>query len=72
MKKVSIEKECGCFKKGGFKLPASSNASELYEQVNDMISMMNNTWCKKHKFSLEESKNELKIKVKLNECTQEI
>ena len=72
MKKVSIEKECGCYKKSGFKLPFSSNADELYEEVNDMISIMNNTFCKKHKFGLKESDTELIITVKMNKCIQEI
>ncbi|CAA6806869.1 MAG: Unknown protein [uncultured Campylobacterales bacterium] len=72
LKKVIIDGACGCLRKSGMKAFVADSDAKLYEEVNDMISYMNSNFCKFHKFGLEENSEELIIKVKQNECTQEI
>lgn len=65
---VHIEKECGCFKKSNYvneQKYTSKNDALLH--ANLMKNYMNQNFCKKHLFSLEEQENEVIIKVEEKE-----
>ena len=59
---INIDKECGCFKRSGFKNNASfeSNDDALIK-ANSMLSHMNKNFCAKHSFALAEDGSTLQI-----------
>lgn len=65
---VTIEKECGCFKKSGIELPKTfENAQEAENEANDLASDMNATFCHKHSFSVKKEENGYVIGVTMAE-----
>lgn len=64
MYKVIIDKECGCFKRSDMQnnLEIASKDEALMKGL-EMVNSMNNDFCKKHTFSLEESENSFIIKM---------
>jgi hypothetical protein len=55
MFKISVEKECGCFKKSGMKnhQTFSDKDAALMEAMR-LAEEMNETWCQKHEFRIME------------------
>jgi hypothetical protein len=65
MNKVTVEFECGCFRKSEFtKESEYSSKEEAKEYSNKVIDYMNNKTCGKHTFSLLEDNNDFLINVK--------
>lgn len=63
MYKILIENECDCFKKSDLQ----NNTTELlrstaFMKANQICNIMNNTFCKKHKFVVVECQKILMIK----------
>ncbi|RLA57771.1 MAG: hypothetical protein DRQ78_13050 [Epsilonproteobacteria bacterium] len=68
MVKVHVEKECDCFKKSNYvngQKYTSKNDALLH--ANLMKNYMNQNFCKKHIFGLEENENEIIVTVKERE-----
>jgi hypothetical protein len=64
MVKVHIEKECGCFKKSDYANGQNyTNKNDALLHANLMKNYMNQNFCKKHIFALEEKENEIIITV---------
>ena len=55
MFKITVDKECGCFKKSDFENNKSFDSKDdaLIEAQN-MVNVMNNDFCRKHDFTLRE------------------
>lgn len=65
---LKIEKECGCFKKSNLKsIQEFSSHKDVLKEANSMCKEMNETFCQKHIFSMEENGNELMIKVAMRD-----
>jgi len=62
MHKIIVEKECGCFKKSNFEnnKVVESKDEALMESMN-MVNVMNNDFCGKHEFKLQEVGNDFVI-----------
>ena len=64
MFKVTVEKECGCFRKSGIQ-----NNQEFASKDNALIQAMelakdmNNDFCQKHEFNVVEDGNNILVKV---------
>jgi hypothetical protein len=64
---VKMEKECGCFKRSGMKsIKTFDNKDDAMIEAKDWTEEMNETFCKKHTFSIVEEGNDLIIKVEMN------
>ena len=64
MHKVIVERQCGCFKKSGHEAEVSfDNKDDALLHANKRKEEMNNEWCKKHNFYVEEQGNNLIIKM---------
>jgi len=65
MYKIVVEKECGCFKKSDFEnnKQVESKDEALTESLN-MVNVMNNDFCGKHEFKLQEVGNDFVIAFK--------
>lgn len=64
---VKIEKECGCFKRSGMpSIKAFDNKDDAMIEAQEWAEEMNETFCKKHIFSISEEGQELIIKVGMN------
>lgn len=64
MYSISIEKECGCFKKEEIKLPPPAKTLEQAEMAAfKLANHMNATWCKKHRFYVTQDEGSLTIRV---------
>ena len=62
MVKVTIEKRCGCFTREGLE-GTSGFVSNSYvdKKVAELLDLMNNKFCGKHKFKKQETANEIVI-----------
>lgn len=68
MTTVRMEKECGCFKKSSFKaIQEFASKEEALKEAVAMCEDMNETFCQKHIFSIEENNDELIIKVAIRD-----
>jgi len=64
---VKIEKECGCFKRSGMPtIKAFDNKDDALIEAGEWAEEMNETFCKKHNFTVVEEGNDLVIKVAMN------
>lgn len=65
---VKMEKECGCFKRSDFesvKIFDTKDDALIYAQ--EMCTQMNETFCKKHRFSVyETAEDEMTIQLAMN------
>jgi len=67
MYKVIVEKECGCFRKRGeSNTKTFESKDEALLEAQKWAQEMNETFCKKHDFQVEESGDEFIIKVGMN------
>ncbi len=53
---ITIDKECGCFKKSDLENNQSfDNADDALMKATNMVGQMNNDFCQKHDFTLSEN-----------------
>jgi len=65
--KITIEKQCGCFRKSSHKDEQSFNTKQLAEvEAQKMCEDMNKNFCFKHKFYYEVIENNIIIKMEVN------
>lgn len=70
MFKVSVSKECGCFKKSDFENNAEFvNKDEALIEATKMTKHMNEEFCQKHNFTLVEDGSQFSIVVADNAST---
>ncbi len=59
---ISIDKECGCFKKSDFQNNKSHESKDdALLEAQYMVNYMNNEFCQKHDFTLREEGNKFSI-----------
>jgi hypothetical protein len=64
---VKMEKECGCFKRSGMEsVKTFENKDEAMIEATQWAEEMNETFCKKHNFTIIDEGNDLIIKVEMN------
>ena len=64
---VRIEKECGCFKRSGMPSVKTFETKEAaLAEAEAWAEEMNETFCRKHNFTVVEEGNDLLIKVEMN------
>ncbi len=64
---VKMEKQCGCFKKSDFQAEQTfTTKEEALKEALAMCEDMNETFCQKHNFTVEDNGDELLIKVEMN------
>lgn len=64
---VKMEKECGCFKRSGMESAKTfGNKDDALIEAKAWADEMNETFCKKHNFTIAEEGNDLIIKVDMN------
>ncbi|MFZ2968347.1 MAG: hypothetical protein WA080_04750 [Sulfuricurvum sp.] len=67
MVNVRIEKECGCFKRSGMPSVKTFETKEAaLAEAHEWAEEMNETFCKKHNFSVIEEGDDLVLKVAMN------
>ncbi|MDD5052424.1 MAG: hypothetical protein PHO27_06805 [Sulfuricurvum sp.] len=67
MFKITMEKECGCFKRSGMESgKIFDNKDDAMIEAKEWAAEMSETFCKKHTFSILEDGNDLIIKVDMN------
>lgn len=65
MYKVSVQNACSCLLKSGMAEVLEFDTEELAQkEANDMLEKMQNTFCKKHDFSLSEKFGDYTIYIK--------
>ncbi|MDD2357239.1 MAG: hypothetical protein PHX13_04940 [Thiovulaceae bacterium] len=63
---VIVEKQCGCFKKSGHEAETSfDNKDDALLFANERKNFMNSEWCGKHNFFVEETGDDLLIKMNM-------
>ena len=64
MFKIIVDKECGCFRRSDFQnnIEVESKDEALVKSL-EMVKYMNDEFCGKHKFKVEESGNNFIIKM---------
>ena len=61
---IKVSKECGCFKKSDFQNNLTfSNKDDALIQALNMTKVMNQDFCQKHQFSVNEDGNTINILV---------
>jgi len=64
MFKIIVEKECGCFKRSRFdNNVAVDSKDDALVKALDMVKIMNEDFCGKHKFKVEETGDTFLIKM---------
>jgi len=67
MVSLIMEKECGCFKKSSYESKQTfSTNKEALEVAQNMCADMNQNFCQKHKFTIQNNDNEIIIKMEIN------
>lgn len=67
MSKVIFDKECGCFKRSEYQNNAEyATKEEALTKALEMAEDMNETFCKKHNFSVVEEGEDIIVKVAMN------
>lgn len=65
---VIVEKECGCFKKSSLSANSQfATKEEAQKEAEAMCEDMNDTFCQKHIFTLEENGNDIIIKMAMRD-----
>jgi len=68
MYNVNIEKQCRCVKRSDYSFPLTCNDKlEALKKANEIIAYMNENFCQKHEFNINENGNEILISVKEQE-----
>lgn len=63
---VTIAKECGCFKRSDFQNNVTfSNKDEALIEATEWAKEMNDTFCKKHRFSVMEEGDNFVVAVEM-------
>ncbi len=64
MYKIIVDRECGCFRRSSFEnnIEVASKDEALTKSL-DMVKIMNEDFCGKHKFKVEESGDSFVIKM---------
>jgi len=61
---IVVEKECGCFKRSDFENNvAVESKDEALTKSLEMVNYMNEEFCAKHKFKVEEAEDSFVIKM---------
>jgi len=61
---VELTKECGCFTRSGMQRPQSSpSREEARQKAEAMMATIKATFCKRHRFTLEEDEEGFVIRV---------
>jgi hypothetical protein len=64
---VMMEKECGCFKKSNLEAKQTFQTKEqAHKEAEALCEEMNETFCQKHHFTIEDQGDTLLIKVAFN------
>lgn len=64
MFKIIVDKECGCFKRSDFQNNIEVNSKdEALSKSLEMVNHMNDEFCGKHKFKVEEAGDTFVIKM---------
>jgi len=59
---ITVDKECGCFKKSDFKNNTTeSTKDDALLKAQHMVNYMNDEFCQKHSFTLREDGNSFSI-----------
>lgn len=67
MATITVEKECGCFKKSAYENNMRFNSiDDAMMQANIMQNHMNTKFCGKHSFDLVQNGDDIVIKVDIN------
>lgn len=67
MSTIIVEKECGCFKREGYQNNiVCESKEEALTKALEMTEDMNETFCKKHCFSVVEDGENIVIKMDMN------
>jgi len=67
MYNVTMEKECGCFKRSDLAASQSfESKDDALTEAQNMVDKMNKEFCKKHVFSVIEDGENFTIKVAMN------
>jgi len=64
MYKIVVDRECGCFRRSSYENNQEiESKDEALEKSLEMVETMNETFCQKHKFALEEAGDTFLIKM---------
>jgi len=64
MYKIIVDRECGCFRRSELENNQEiESKDEALEKSLEMVEIMNESYCQKHKFSLEEVGDTFLIKM---------
>ncbi len=62
MAKITVAMECGCFKRSGYDVEQIfANHDEALVKAEEMVENMNETFCGIHKFTLQDSGEDITI-----------
>ena len=65
---ISVDKECGCFKKSDFENNTTEKSKdEALLKAQQMVNHMNDEFCQKHSFTLREDGNTFSIAMDVKE-----
>ena len=68
MFKISVNKECGCFKKSELENNSTENTKDnALLKAQYMVNYMNDEFCQKHSFTLREEGNSFAISMETRE-----
>ena len=66
---ITVDKECGCFKKSDFENNLTeSTKDDALLKAQYMVNYMNNEFCQKHSFTLREDGNNFSISMNAQEA----
>lgn len=65
---INVEKECGCFKREGYKNNQTFETKEAaMKEAEGMVEDMNETFCQKHVFEIEDNGETITIKMDMRD-----
>ena len=65
---ISVDKECGCFKKSNFENNTTESTKDnALLKAQHMVNYMNDEFCQKHSFTLREEGNTFAISMDVKE-----
>lgn len=67
MAKITMEFECGCFKRSGYdSVQTFATKADAMNRAEDMVEDMNESFCGAHSFGIREVGDDVEITVKSN------
>ncbi len=64
MAQITMEMECGCFKRSGYDpVQKFATREEAIKRAEDMVEDMNESFCGLHRFSIDDSNDDIIIHV---------